>query len=126
MGAQIIIDFLCHRLMDAVHLGQFFHRRFADFAERAKMLQQIFLAFFAHARNIVQHAGQIALAPQTAVIGDGKAVGFILHAGNQQKPLRMVVHRKFLIVIVQTAGAVPVILYHTAHRNFQLQLLQRL
>ena len=44
------------------------------------MGQEILLAFFANAWNIVEDGGELAFAAQGTVVGDGETVGFVAHA----------------------------------------------
>lgn len=44
------------------------------------MGQEILLAFFPNARNIVEYGSELTLAAQRTVVGDGEAVAFVAHA----------------------------------------------
>ena len=44
------------------------------------MGQEILLAFFSNAGNIVEYGSELTLAAQRTVVGDGEAVAFVAHA----------------------------------------------
>ena len=87
MGTQVTIYFFRHRGVNSFYLHQFFHRSLFDFRKGTEMFQQIFLTFFPHTGNIIQYAGQIALASEAAMIRNGKPMRFVLHTGNEQEHL---------------------------------------
>ncbi len=74
---QLFMNDACHFAADAGDGGDVFHGCAGKFVYGSKVLQELLLAVWSNAGNLVERRFANAFAAQTAVIRDGKAVGFI-------------------------------------------------
>ena len=96
----------------------------ADRLQRFKGAHQCLAAHRADAFDIIQDRVYLAFAAQAAVVLDRKAVRLVLNARDQLEAFGVRVDRDFHVVVVEAACAVEIILYHTADRNVDAELLQ--
>ena len=66
----------------------------------------------------------LSLTAKLPVKCNCKPVSFILNARDQSECFRIPVNSNLLIVMIKPSGSVVIILYHTADRNIQIQLIQ--
>ena len=66
----------------------------------------------------------LSLTAKLPVKCNCKPVSFILNARDQSECFRIPVNRNLFIVKIKPSGSVVIILYHTADRNIQIQLIQ--
>ena len=90
-----------------------------------ELSQQILFALGADTGDAVQFRVLQALAAELSVIGDGEAVGLLLNVPDQREDGLVSVNAYFLALRGhQCPGAVPVVLYHTEHRESKAELFQ--
>ena len=74
-------------LRDFGYLGEFFDGGFFDVCDGVEVSHECFSAGWSDAGDVVKAALYLAFAVEASVVFDGKAVGFVLDAGDQLKAL---------------------------------------
>ena len=108
------IYLLCRRDGHAFHLQQVCHFRFGDLFDAAKMVHESLSAHLPNALDIIQNRMEIPFIPQLSMIGDGKAMHFILNTGHQLEAFGGQRDVDLLLMEQKSSGSVLIILHHAA------------
>ena len=93
--------------------------------QRAILFQQLLLPLGSHPRNAIQFRVSQALAAQLTVVGDGKAMRFLLDIPDQRKDGLIIIDPNFLALRShQGPSPVTVVFHHAENRKRQPQLPQ--
>lgn len=109
-------------LVDPFRLHQFLGGEASYFFYRAKGLKEGRSPLRADSWNLIQQGLDLGIPAQFFVVGDRKAVGFILDSRDQMKGIRMGIHGKLPILVVQRPRPMPVILHHAGNGDVQVKL----